>query len=110
MQKANLIELVPRRNAVEIGREDGRARVEFPRFKSRLGQLFGKVFGASNTIKLTLDEKCTAVWDLIDGKTSVGLIGDQLLVTYGSDIEPLYERLSALLATLESNKMIRYSD
>ena len=68
------------------------------------------MFGASSTIKLTLDEKCTAVWDLIDGKTSVELIGEQLLSIYGARIEPVYERLTLLLATLESNKMIRYEN
>ena len=100
MNRENLLKLVPVRCAEEIGRIDECARVEFPRFRSAFGRLFGKLFRSSETIKLTLDDKCTAVWDIIDGRRNVESIGAKLKARYGDDIEPLYERLGELLGIL----------
>lgn len=107
MSDTNLLHLVPVRNALEIQRINNRARVEFERFTTPVGKLFGKLFRASNTIVLTLDEKSTAVWDLIDGARNIEEIGQELKRKFGEEAEPLYERLSGLLRILESNQMIR---
>ena len=108
MSKGNLLEKIPFRLAVEIGRFEDNARVAFPRFRSFPGRLFGRLFRASSTIKLTLDPKCTAVWDLIDGHRTVDDIALRLKKRFGDEIEPLYERLGELLSILESNRMIKY--
>lgn len=108
MNTDNLLERIPCRCAREVARREGRARVEFTRFRSGAGRLFGRFFRASETIKLTLDEKSTAVWDLIDGRTDVRHIADEMGKRYGQDIEPLYDRLAELLAILEKNRLIRY--
>ena len=108
MSEKNLLTMVPERIAVETDRIDGCARIEFPRFRSAPGRLFGRIFQASEKIKLTLDDKSTVVWDLVDGRRTVEQIGRELQRRYGRDLDPLYHRLGQLLAVMEKNRLIRY--
>ena len=110
MSEKNLLTMVPERTAVETDRIDGRARIEFPRFRSTPGRLFGRIFQASEKIKLTLDDKSTAVWDLVNGWRTVEKIGEELLRKFGPEIEPVYERLAKLLEIMVKNKLIRYRE
>lgn len=102
----NLLDLVPVKIAGETGRKNGHVQIYFPRFKSKAGTLFGMLFRSSRTIKVNLDEKSTALWDLIDGRKNVGQIGREMMKIFGDEIDPVYERLSALLRIMEKNKMI----
>ena len=108
MNETNLLDLVPLRLVAESQRIEGCVCVEFPRFRSAPGRLFGRAFRASRTIRLTLDDKSTAVWDLIDGRRSVEQIGATLQRKYGEEIEPVYERLAKLLEIMVKNQLIRY--
>ena len=110
MSEKNLLAMVPERAATEAERVDGCARIEFPRFHSAFGRLIGRIFQASETIKLTLDDKCTAVWDLVDGRRTVEEIGRVLHDRLGPEIEPIYERLAKLLQIMASNQLIRYRE
>jgi hypothetical protein len=110
MSDQNLLRMIPERIATEIESKDGNVRVEFPRFKTVFGRTFGQLFGASLTIKLTLDEKSSAVWNLIDGWANVQAISVKMQKQFGEDIEPVYERLGSLLKILEANKLIRLRD
>jgi hypothetical protein len=99
--------LIPIRTASETSRPNGRACFEFPRFRHAPGRWFGRLIGASPTIKLTLDEPGTAVWDLVDGRRDVATIADALHARFGNEVEPLHDRLGTLLGILEKNRLVR---
>ena len=107
MTRMNLLELTPIRTASETSRPNGRACFEFPRFRRAPGRWFGRLIGTSPTIKLTLDEPGTAVWDLVDGRRDVATIADALHARFGNEVEPLHDRLGTLLGILEKNRLIR---
>lgn len=102
--------LVPERKATEAERREGKARFIFPRFRSAPGRLFGRFLRRSPAIVLTLDETCTAVWDLVDGRRSLSRIGEIMRERFGEEVEPLRERLEALIGILEKNQLIVFRD
>ena len=106
----NLLAFVPHRLAQEVERSEGKVRVSFPRFRSKFGRAFGKLFRASELIYLTLDERSTAVWDLCDGRRNVKQISEELRARFGEDVEPVYLRLAELLSILEQNRLIDYHE
>jgi len=105
-QKTNLLDLTPRRLVAEAGRVDGKAYFSFPRYRSAPGRFFGRLLGVSPAIKVTLDEKSTAVWDLVDGRRTATEIGVELHGIYGAAIESVYERLAELLQIMQRNGFI----
>lgn len=103
----NLLTLVPERRVTETQRVDGKAVFDFPRFRSAAGRVFGKLWGASPTIRLSLDHLSTAAWDLVDGRRDVQTIGADLAEQFGAVVEPASERLGTLLVLWEKNGLIR---
>jgi len=108
MQSQNLFDLVPERAAIEVSRQEGKARFEFPRFKSGPGRFFGSIFRASETIKVNLDVMGTAVWDMVDGRRSVTKIAEAIGGRFGEKVQPVGPRLAALFRVLERNRIIRF--
>ena len=108
MQSQNLFDLVPERVAIEVSRPEGKARFEFPRFKSGPGRFFGSIFRASESIKVNLDEMGTAVWDMVDGRRSVSTIAEAINGRFGERAQPTGLRLAALFRIMERNRIIRF--
>jgi hypothetical protein len=79
-----------------------------PRFDTKLGKRLGKKFTDKEAFKINLDEYGTAVWRILDGKLTVGEIGEHLRTQFGDTVEPLYPRLADFLRILEGQKAIEF--
>jgi Coenzyme PQQ synthesis protein D (PqqD) len=108
MDRHNLLDMVPVKTAREASRGDGKVRFHFTRFRSRPGRWFGKLFGASSDIGLTLDDKSTFVWDLIDGQRNVDQIASVVCEQYTKKPGDCFSELGHLLTTLEKNRLIKF--
>jgi len=76
-------------------------------FYNRLAQ---KVFHTPEISRIDLDEYGSFIWQQINGKNSVGDIADLLKDKYGSDAEPLYDRIVKYMQILYNNKFITYDE
>lgn len=56
-----------------------------------------------------LEEFGSFIWTYIDGKRNIIAIGELLKQQFGEKAEPLYERLSQYIKTLESNGFIDFA-
>jgi hypothetical protein len=104
----NLLELIPCRNSAWIVQKHNPSCVAIivPRFRSKWGMKFCKLIKKRPSFHVNLDEYGSTVWKLCNGKNTVRDIGKKLRAKFGNKIEPLYERLSAYLRTLERNRFI----
>ncbi len=57
-----------------------------------------------------LDEFGSFVWNNIDGEKNIIEIGEEVRAHFGEKAEPLYERLSTYIKTLEKYKFIEFKD
>jgi hypothetical protein len=96
-QKANLLDVIPKRTREFRDEENGTVTVLIPRFgDDPIGGVLRHFF-RNTPIRLHLDEVGTEVWRLCDGHRSVYEIGDCLQAKFGERINPVYERLGAYL-------------
>jgi hypothetical protein len=109
--KKNLLDfIVVKENGPQwLKTEAGRARVVIPRnsFIDRAVRVFKNT---PRAFTADLDEFGSFVCEAIDGKKTVFEIGALLKGRFGSDIEPVYERLASFLCLLKNNKLIRFED
>lgn len=103
----NLLELIPVRNTAWFKTDDGKATLVVPRFRSRFGRKFCKLIKKPLGIHIKLDEFGSTVWLLCNGKNTVKTIGKVLRHKYGSEIEPVYERIGKFLRQLEDYRFIK---
>lgn len=108
MAEVNLIELVPERTIEYETREDSLVTILKPRFTSKLARRFIEPRARVKTFKIDLDEIGSAVWNLCDGKRTVGEIGEEMKARFGDRIEPCYDRLALFFANLEASGFIKY--
>jgi|Deesub1362B_J571_1020462.scaffolds.fasta_scaffold02485_4 hypothetical protein len=102
----NLLALIPCHNCEYRKDEEGNVTLLVPKFKSRFLRAFFERLGFGTHVYVHLDEIGSAVWNLIDGKRTVEEIGRELRSAFGERIEPLYDRLSMHLQTLDRHKFI----
>lgn len=57
--------------------------------------------------QIHLEEMGSFIWPLIDGDSTVYDIGQKVAEHFGSDAEPLYERLSVYMKQLENCEFIK---
>ncbi|HOB19687.1 MAG TPA: PqqD family protein [Candidatus Atribacteria bacterium] len=62
--------------------------------------------GGPELMKVRLDDAGSFVWQLIDGKKSVGEIGKLLEERFGGSATPLYEKLGIFLTVLKNHRFI----
>jgi len=58
--------------------------------------------------RINLDKIGSHVWLTIDGRRSVLQIADNLAKTFGSDVDPVYERVGQFIRSLEKSSFITY--
>jgi hypothetical protein len=107
-QVKNLLELVPERSRSSEQREDGTTDVLIPRYG---GGIMGRLLSAilKNTpFRLHLDKIGTRTWELCDGRRTVQEIGQHLGREFGSEVEPVYDRLGVFFKQLESQELISW--
>lgn len=106
--KVNLLEAVPvRREHIMTEWKDDLAVLAYPRFKKTWMCRFLLPKGMSPYIRVTLEEKGTAVWNLIDGCRTVREIISLLTVNLESK-ESYALRITTYVMQLQKDGFIRF--
>jgi hypothetical protein len=107
--KRNLFDLVPVISKHITTEKEGELSViAFPRFRSAFLQKHLTSKHRSPLIRVRLEEHGTAVWDLIDGKRTVGEI-TELLATHFNEGENYTYRITSYLSQLYTQGFIKYN-
>jgi hypothetical protein len=102
----NLLDLVPLQKYPANTKEDGTVEVLVPRYwENFIGRLFSR-FIKSTPFRIHLDQVGTRIWLLCDGRKTVQEIGQILHREFGSEIEPVYERLGLFFKMMENQRLI----
>ena len=102
----NLLDLVPEQKYQANTREDGTVEVIVPRYWDNfIGRLFSR-FIKSTPFRINLDRIGTRTWQLCDGRKTVHEIGEILHREFGTEIEPVYERLGLFFKQMENQQLI----
>lgn len=106
-EKVNLLEAVPYRSEhIKTEWEGETIVLSFPRFGYAWMQRWLVPKGMSKELHFHLEEHGTAVWQLIDGKRTVGEIIGQLAEHFRN--EAGYEsRVAAYICRLQKDKLIK---
>ena len=81
--------------------------VENKGFMNKIAQL---IFKKPKVSYIHLDEMGSFIWPVLDGGKDVFEIGKAVKEHFGEKAEPLYERLSKYIQTLESYKFIEFKE
>lgn len=108
--QVNLLQLTPVRNIKWEKQENGLIVLLKPKFKNTLLVKYVLPRLKKPYYKVKLDEVGSYVWELCDGRKTVKELAYKLQQKFGEKVEPLYDRLSLFLQSLEKNKFIRYKN
>jgi hypothetical protein len=86
--------------------EEGRMVVLAPKFRNRFGRGLVSLMGKDQEYNLRLDEFGSTVWELIDGRRSLGEIADDLAERFGKEVEPALPRLLMFMRSLHNAGVI----
>lgn len=101
--KKNYLDFIPVYNEQFPWKQDEKGNIIiFVENKGLFNRIAQKVFGKPKVSQVHLEEMGNFIWPLIDGKTSVFEIAEQVGKEFGEKANPLYERLAAYMRTLES--------
>ena len=67
-----------------------------------------KVFHKPRTTQVHLDETCSYLWPLIDGRKTVAQLADCMKQQFGEKAEPLYPRIIKYFQIVESYHFIKF--
>lgn len=105
----NFLDYVPVRISKHEWTADGNGRVTVHMlhdgFYDRIAQ---RCFHRPRVSRIDLDEQGSFVWQLIDGRRSVGQIAVLVGERFGEAADPLYERLTQYMKILYNNGFIGY--
>ncbi|MDP8255175.1 MAG: PqqD family protein [Candidatus Alcyoniella australis] len=104
----NFLTLVPLQRPADITGDPGCVVIHAPRFRSKIGQFFGRLLRRSEQLSLKLDERSAYCWKLIDGERNVQQICDQMQQRFGDEVEPVVQRIMQLLQIFERNRLVSY--
>lgn len=105
--KENYLEKIPVRAEIEWDTDsDGNVTLHIEN-KGVMNKIAQVIFKKPKISYIHLDEMGSFIWPLIDGETDILKIGESVKEHFGEKAEPLYERLSKYILTLESYKFIQ---
>ena len=104
----NLLELVPVKNIEWEETKEGlicllKPKFQLPVLKKHLLPRIKHPY-----YKINLDKIGTQFWKNCDGVRTVEEIAESMKKALGDEVEPLYERITLYLQSLEKNKFIRF--
>lgn len=106
LKKQNMLDLIPIRKSAFIVREDQRIVLQIKRFPI---QNMAKLFGKSEYIHISLDEKGSQLWQLFDGQNTLAQICNYLSQTKNFENEEmLEERVAAFALSLYRQNFIDF--
>lgn len=68
-----------------------------------------KLFKKPQISYIHLDEIGSFVWPILDGNKNIIEIGEEVIIHFGDEAEPLYERLAKYFKILESYDFIKFN-
>ncbi len=104
----NYLELTPVAKYTCVDKEEGLIDVLVPRFNDKV---FGKILQPrikNKYIKANLDKFGSETWKLIDGQNKVKDIAFHLEQKFGTEIQPINDRLTLFLTQLNTNGFIYF--
>lgn len=104
----NLLDLVPVHTVRFETDAEGLIVLLKPKFTNRLLQKYLLPRMRRPFFRITLDELGSFVWSRCDGKCTVRRLAELHKQRFGEKAEPLYDRLTLFLQTLEHNRFIRF--
>ena len=102
----NYLERKPLRADLKWSEEDGIITLE----KENTGvmnRIAQTLFHKPRISYIHLDETGSFIWPMLDGETSIIVLGERVKEHFGEKAEPLYERLVKYLQILESYGFVR---
>ncbi|MBP6064895.1 PqqD family protein [Bacteroides sp.] len=107
--KTNLLDVIPFRSAhITTERKGDCIVIAFPRFKQKWMRRILLPKEMSADIQVKLEAHGTAVWELIDGKRTVGEIIEKLVDCFPEEVD--YEsRIVAYVYQLQKDKFIGFA-
>lgn len=102
----NFLDLVPGRKCNWDKTEDGKMFLLVPRFNNRWLKKFAQRMGKSEFVRLYLDNNGARVWELIDGRRTVGAICDLIQEQPGEKLDQPEQRVSFFMGMLKKNDFI----
>ena len=107
---ANLLDLIPIKIMKSQENDDGTITVFKPKFRNKFMVKYIMPKLKSPDFKVNFDEFGSFVWKQIDGNLTIEKIGEKLKEHFKEDIEPVYERLSLFIQSIERYKFIEYKN
>jgi hypothetical protein len=107
----NYLDFIPVINeSLKWEKEDDGEVIVLQRHTGFFDRIAQKYFNRPEYSHIHMDEFGSFVWLQIDGRKSVYEIGKAVRDEFGEDAEPLYERLSQFINTLEGLKYIKITE
>lgn len=108
MDKINLLDVVPCRADHIITEKEGELSViAFPRFKRAWVRKYFLPKGMSPYIRVRLEQHGTAIWELIDGKRTVGEI-IELLAGHFANEQDYESRVTIYITQLRKDGFVKF--
>jgi hypothetical protein len=104
----NLLELIPAKNIEWEETEDGLICLLKPKFRVPILKKHLLPRLKHPYYKINLDKIGSQFWENCDGVRTVEEIAKHMKKTLGDEVEPLYERITLFLQSLEKNKFILF--
>ena len=109
--KDNFLDYIPKHNALYEYRTNEKGLVEIKMVnKGLFNRIAQIVFKRPKVSWIELPGMGTFIWNQIDGKRNVYEIGKLLKKEYGQEAEPLYERQSKIIKSLNNSCFIVYEN
>ncbi|MFA5771789.1 MAG: PqqD family protein [Thermoplasmata archaeon] len=102
-----LLLAVPKRIDAEWVRENDKVVIIYKKNFSRLEKFLHKHLGGPEDVRVVLDDKGTAIWEMCDGNTNIKDICTKLDEKYKEEIEPVFPRTWKFLEMLIDRNLIR---
>jgi hypothetical protein len=107
-QELNLLELVPVKNIEWKETEEGLICLLKPKFQLLFLKKHILTRIKNPYYKINLDKIGSYFWESCDGIRTVEEIAGRMKNELGDEVEPLYDRITLFLQSLEKNKFIRF--
>ena len=107
-RKTNLLDLIPVRNIDWKKEKEGQIVLLKPKFKNPILAKHFLPRLKNPYYKIKLDDVGSSLWELCNGNLTVEELAKCMKDKFGDKIEPLYDRLSLFLQSLERNRFIVY--
>ena len=106
----NLLELTPSKLVPWEPGENGTIVVLLPKFRNRLLVKWLMPRMKAPDIRIKLDKMGSFVWNLCDGKTTVGEIADRVVAEFGDSAIAAHDRIRTFLLSLEKADLVNLYD